>query len=451
MTETDFFLSDTLDITGDLFLTEDISIGEGSGTDDDTIFFDEEVAPQTLKWDNTNDEFAFSNDLDITGGLVVSGATDLDGSLLDTADSSGTNGQVLSSTGTAVQWSNAGTGTVTSVATGNGLTGGTITTTGTLTIDAAIVPQLAANPNVFTGEMDVQGDLDLSGAATNDDDSILFDDGTKSLIWDESIDSFAFSNDLTVNTDLFADGDFFVGITSDADDDTIFFDDGTTEFLRWDDSETEFAFSSDLFVAGTLFAEAASDTAISADRTGTDGVVVEIERNGVTKGTISVSGETVSYNPFTGSHYAWTDEEISTGTLVSLTGNNKYHHDNPESEILYGVTQSSMKNDPAILGAYLALQEPSLVSGPENPHLIMAVGNGDVWIADMGDDIKPGDLLISSDVPGHAMKDDRTAELSYIIGRAAESVVWSEVEDTKDGVKHKKISILFNFVPLNNN
>ncbi len=27
----------------------------------------------------------------------------------------------------------------------------------------------------------------------------------------------------------------------------------------------------------------------------------------------------------------------------------------------------------------------------------------------------------------------------------------SEVEDTIDGVKHKKISILFNFVPLNNN
>ena len=83
-------------------------------------------------------------------------------------------------------------------------------------------------------------------------------------------------------------------------------------------------------------------------------------------------------------------------------------------------------------------------------HVIMSVGNGNVWIADMGQDIQPGDYLISSTVAGHAMKDDRSEELSHIIGRAAEFIVWSEVSDTVDGVKHKKISILFDFVPLNN-
>jgi len=109
------------------------------------------------------------------------------------------------------------------------------------------------------------------------------------------------------------------------------------------------------------------------------------------------------------------------------------------------------KNDPAILGAYLTTKISPVVSEIDNIHIVIAEGNGDVWVADMGEDINPGDYLISSSVAGHAMKDDRSEELSHIIGRAAEPVVWSEVSDTVDGVKHKKISILFNFVPLNNN
>ena len=51
--------------------------------------------------------------------------------------SNGTAGQVLTSNGTTVYWSSAGgggSGTVTSVATGNGMTGGPITTTGTVSV-----------------------------------------------------------------------------------------------------------------------------------------------------------------------------------------------------------------------------------------------------------------------------------------------------------------------------
>jgi hypothetical protein len=49
--------------------------------------------------------------------------------------------------------SNTGLGTVTSVGSGLGLTGGPITTTGTLNIDPSIVPQLGALKNVFTGNI----------------------------------------------------------------------------------------------------------------------------------------------------------------------------------------------------------------------------------------------------------------------------------------------------------
>jgi len=54
----------------------------------------------------------------------------------------GTNGQVLQSTGTGVQWAtvSAGSGgTVTSITAGTGLTGGTITSSGTIAIDSTVV------------------------------------------------------------------------------------------------------------------------------------------------------------------------------------------------------------------------------------------------------------------------------------------------------------------------
>lgn len=43
------------------------------------------------------------------------------------------------------------------------------------------------------------------------------------------------------------------------------------------------------------------------------------------------------------------------------------------------------------------------------------------------------------------MKDDRYELISNSIGRAAESIIWSEVSETVDGLKHKKTSILFCF------
>jgi hypothetical protein len=50
----------------------------------------------------------------------------------------GTNGQVLTSTGTGVSWSNGSSGTVTSITAGTGLSGGTITSTGTIAIDSTV-------------------------------------------------------------------------------------------------------------------------------------------------------------------------------------------------------------------------------------------------------------------------------------------------------------------------
>ena len=47
---------------------------------------------------------AYALTITLGGNVVITGSTDLDGTLLDASDSAGTNGQLLSSTGTGVDW-----------------------------------------------------------------------------------------------------------------------------------------------------------------------------------------------------------------------------------------------------------------------------------------------------------------------------------------------------------
>jgi trimeric autotransporter adhesin len=76
-----------------------------------------------------------------------------------------------------------GMGTVTSVGSGLGLTGGPITTIGTLTIDTTVVPQLNV-ANTFTGNQAVNGNLSATGTVTGSSFGIgsnLFAFGSYSL------------------------------------------------------------------------------------------------------------------------------------------------------------------------------------------------------------------------------------------------------------------------------
>ncbi len=203
------------------------------------------------------------------------------------------------------------------------------------------------------------------------------------------------------------------------------------------------------------FGVTAPDTPVDAARSGgtvgafnrltNDGTVVAIQQDGVNEGTISVSGTTVSYNAFTGSHYAWTDRSIERGALVSMNGTNRRLGNREGSEVVYGIDITARANDPACLGVYHGLEESTLEAGPTNPHLVAAVGNGEMWTVDAGAaDIEPGDGLISAATPGCAMKDDpRKYDVGFVIARAAERVRWSDVLKGEDGLRRKKISVLF--------
>ena len=128
---------------------------------------------------------------------------------------------------------------------------------------------------------------------------------------------------------------------------------------------------------------------------------------------------------------------------MSLTGVNRHLHDDSDAEIVYGVVPSAVPNDPRVMGAYLSLQDAGEPEGPDNPHLVMAVGNGEAWVVDDGEDIAIGDYLIAADVHGHAMKDQGKYEISYVVARAAEPVQWDGVGETVAGRKHRRISVFF--------
>jgi hypothetical protein len=184
------------------------------------------------------------------------------------------------------------------------------------------------------------------------------------------------------------------------------------------------------------------------NRTSPDGTLISFHNNGTAAGGIAVFGTTVTYNAFTGSHYAWTDESIEPGSLVTLTGENRRPHDGPNVELVYGVTPCAKANDPACLGAYLSLEEPSQAGEPRDPlarHLVAAVGNGEMFVTDSaGGNIRPGDYLISSDVLGCAMKDDtRRFPVGNVVARAAEAVDWSTIQANESGVKRARISVFF--------
>ncbi len=199
-----------------------------------------------------------------------------------------------------------------------------------------------------------------------------------------------------------------------------------------------------------LHVQAAGATVSTFDRTTNDGTIISLRQAGIQEGTISVAGATVSYNAFTGSHYAWTDQSIEKGMLVALTGDNQYMHNNKDSEIIYGVEISTRPNDPKIMGAFLALEESTLPYSVENPNLVMAVGNGVMWVIDKGENIMAGDYLISSDFIGHAMKDNGTYSTSFVIARVAEPVDWAVETSYIDGVKHKLVSVFFENYVRNN-
>jgi hypothetical protein len=156
-----------------------------------------------------------------------------------------------------------------------------------------------------------------------------------------------------------------------------------------------------------------------------DGILISLVQSGSQEGTISVSGATVTYNSFLGSHYSEIAESTPPkGTIMESTNSlveNRYQSQErmPKSKI--SDTAASSK----VYGVYLGPDYDE--NDQQNGHLIAAVGAGWVRIAS-GISIQPGDLIESNgDGCGRVQADDIIR--SSTVGKVTSNVVVDTYED----------------------
>ena len=136
-------------------------------------------------------------------------------------------------------------------------------------------------------------------------------------------------------------------------------------------------------------------TALAVMRQATDGTIVDIRQGGVSEGTISVSGTTVSYN---GGHLSrWAQfpnnsrPDLLKGTVMSNL-DQMSNWDNEENEQLNCVQISAVEGDPDVAGVFVAWDS---TEDAYNDILLAMTGDMVIRIA-AGVTIARGDLLMSA-------------------------------------------------------
>jgi len=150
-----------------------------------------------------------------------------------------------------------------------------------------------------------------------------------------------------------------------------------------------------------------------------------------------------NYGPFTGSHEVILAEgfplEVIPGMIVAMTGKAetrlKKDGSTSLSSTLPTVMLSYVENDKTVLGALVS--ESSLpkdhwykVREGERFAVVNALGEGRVWVTNINGDIKVGDYITSSTLPGYGKRQDDDLLHSYTIGKAIETVDWNSVTET---------------------
>ncbi len=136
-------------------------------------------------------------------------------------------------------------------------------------------------------------------------------------------------------------------------------------------------------------------TPINVNRTQSDGGLIDFEQDGALEGNISVSGNTVSYNSFLGSHWSQLQDgsktEILKGTILEAIDEmcvweNEQNDRLPKSKI------SDTINSKNVYGVFLAWDENWKTS---NDFYVAAVGLGYIRV-NSSQNISMGDLLQSN-------------------------------------------------------
>ena len=155
------------------------------------------------------------------------------------------------------------------------------------------------------------------------------------------------------------------------------------------------------------------------------------------------AGFSGTYAPFTGSHEVKISSAealtIKRGMIVSSTGKiegRKYKNGDPHvSSVLPTVELSSRESDPNVFGVvseFFDLPKTHWYQ-PESGDrfaLVNALGEGRVWVSDINGNIKVGDYITTSLIPGFGMRQADDLLHNYTLGKAIEGVDWETVQET---------------------
>ena len=196
---------------------------------------------------------------------------------------------------------------------------------------------------------------------------------------------------------------------------------GTTDATPATSDVAGFAVAS----SGITYISADANPALYINRKTNDGELVRFYQAGAQEGSISVSGNTVSYNPFMGSHYTEIVGEMPTlkGTVLEsldelVTG--KYGNQDrlPKAKI------SDTVGSKAVYGVYFSPD-----SSPDTDDGILAAALGASWVRVNGSvTVQKGDLLESNgDGTARVQADDLIR--SSTIGKVTSTVKTNEYDD----------------------
>lgn len=175
------------------------------------------------------------------------------------------------------------------------------------------------------------------------------------------------------------------------------------------------------------------------DNSGTNYHINFADGDGTSVGGISSSGGTVSYNAFTGGHYAdipdYDEKKYIFGKIVCIKniieskyGKLKKDKGFKNIEIhqpYYEVELSKKSKDKRVFGVYVGKID-------DKTFHIYGLGDGFIWVCKEGGNIENGDFITSSNMEGYGMKQDDDLMHNYTIAKSLEDIDWSkEKEDTK--------------------
>ena len=153
-------------------------------------------------------------------------------------------------------------------------------------------------------------------------------------------------------------------------------------------------------------------------------------------------GAGTNYGPFTGGHEARLAPgfaEVRSGMIVSLTGRAEMRKDEDGklsySSTLPTIALSVKVNDKMVFGVLSReadLPDEHWYASAESERfaIVNALGEGRVWVSNIGGDIQAGDYLTTSAIPGIGQMQSDNILYSHTLGKAMENIDWDSVTET---------------------